>query len=98
MATGRALQVSQHLVGALVSYELLPILTGSFATIVSLSDDSAVLQPGLAYSIADESDILVGALVALGQRPQPTSPADPGLRSEFGTYPNFYYAQYRFYF
>ena len=95
---GRALQMSEHVVGALVSYDLLPILNGSIAGIVSLSDGSGVIQPGLSYSVADESDVLAGALVAFGRRPRPTSLTNPGLRSEFGTYPDFYYVQYRFYF
>ncbi len=95
---GRALQMSEHVAGALVGYDLLPILNGSIAAIVSLSDGSGVVQPGLSYSVADESDVLVGALLAFGRRPRPTSLTDPGLRSEFGTYPDFYYVQYRFYF
>ena len=95
---GRALQMSEHVAGGLVSYDLLPLLNGSVAAIVSLSDGSGVVQPGLSYSISDESDVLFGALLAFGRRPRPTSLTDPGLRSEFGTYPDFYYLQYRFYF
>jgi hypothetical protein len=98
VTSGRALQMSEHLVAAMASYDLLPILTGSLATIVSLSDASGVVQPGLSYSIADESDVLAGALIAWGKRPTGTTLFDTELRSEFGTYPNFYYVQYRFYF
>jgi hypothetical protein len=95
---GRAFQLSEHLVGALVSYDLLPILNGQLAAITSLSDGSGIIQPGLCYSIADESDVLAGALIAYGRRPGLTAALQPELRSEFGTYPNFYYVQYRFYF
>ena len=98
VTNGRALQMSEHLAAAMMSYDLLPLLTGSLATIISLSDQSGVIQPGLSYSIADESDVLAGALIAWGKRPGGTTLFDTQLRSEFGTYPNFYYVQYRFYF
>ncbi|MBN1608896.1 MAG: hypothetical protein JW940_19875 [Polyangiaceae bacterium] len=98
VSAGRSLQMSEHVAGALVSYDLLPILTGSAATLVSLSDGSFVVQPGLTYSVSDESDLLAGALVAFGKRPRSGAGLVPELRSEFGTYPNVGYAQYRCYF
>ena len=115
VAASRALQMSEHLVGAAVGYDLMPLLNGTVGGIVSASDGSGIVQPGLTYSVSDESDFLVGAVVAWGPRPRIRAaaigtPAGGGTtagspdtlalepRSEFGTYPNFYYAQYRFYF
>jgi len=98
VAAGRALQMSEHLVAAMIGYDLLPLLTGSVATIVSVSDGSGLVQPGLEYSVSDESDLLAGAMIAWGRRPRVTPPAGLELRSEFGTYPDFFYVQYRVYF
>jgi hypothetical protein len=96
--SGRALQMSRHVAGALASYDITPLLTGSLAGLVSISDRSFVVQPGLSYSVSDESDLLAGALIAFGQRPRAGAGPVPELRSEFGTYPHVGYVQYRCYF
>ena len=74
------------------------MLNGSLAALVSISDRSFVVQPGLSYSVSDESDLLAGALVAFGKRPRVGAGPVPELRSEFGTYPHVGYVQYRCYF
>jgi hypothetical protein len=82
----------------MTSYEILPILTGSLVWIFSFSDYSSLLQPGLALSMADEVDFVFGAMIGLGKRPTAGSPASPlGLASEFGTYPNIFYIEFKFY-
>ena len=98
LAQGRALQMSEHVAGAVASYDLLPILSGSVAVLASLSDGSAAIQPGLVYSVSDESDVLVGALVALGEHPEPSPTGGLELKSEFGSYPSLYYVEYKLYF
>jgi len=53
----------------------------------------------LALSVSDEADFLAGAMIALGQRPTLPSAVNPlGFNSEFGTYPNSYYLEFKFYF
>jgi hypothetical protein len=96
VAAGRALQMSQHVMAALVAYDLLPILNGSLAALVSLSDGSCAFLPGLRYSVSDESDLIASALLGVGRRPRPGPPVT--LRSEFGSYPDYYYLLYRVYF
>jgi hypothetical protein len=96
--TGRALQMSEHVIGALASYDLFPLLTGAIASLVSASDGSVLVLPQLDYSVSDESTLTCGAMVAAGQRPRDGGGPLPELRSEFGTYPNFYFLQYRIYF
>ena len=96
--TGRALQMSEHVVGGLVSYDLFPILTGALAGMVSASDGSVLILPQLDYSVSDESTLAFGAMVAAGKRPRGGGESLPELRSEFGSYPNFYFLQYRVYF
>jgi hypothetical protein len=98
VTSGRALQMSEHVAGALASYDLLPVLKGSLATLVSVSDGSLVIQPGLTYSVSDESDLLAGALIAFGKTPRAGAGPVPELQSEFGTYPDVGYVQYRCYF
>ncbi len=82
----------------MASYEILPILMGSLAWIYSFSDQSSLLQPGLSLSVSDEADFVFGALIGLGARPQGSTPFDFELKSEFGTYPNIYYMEFKFYF
>jgi hypothetical protein len=96
---GLAYHASRHIVGVMASYEILPILTGSLAWIFSASDASCLFQPGLVYSVADEADLVAGAMIALGKRPHLPGATSPlGLRSEFGTYPDIYYLQFKLYF
>jgi len=98
VAAGRLQQASRNVTGAAVSYELVPVLTGSLAGLFSWDDRSFALQPALAYSAADEVDLVGGALFAFGGRPR-LGPAD-GLEfsSEFGTYPDLYYVEAKIYF
>lgn len=93
VAAGRALHASAGVLGALASYELLPTLQGSLAWLFSLTDLSSVLQPGLVLSVSDEADLLAGAIIGLGARPRGFR-----LESEFGTYPNFYFMEFKLYF
>jgi hypothetical protein len=96
VASGRALQMSRHVVAGLVAYDLVPVLNGSLGALVSLSDGSCALLPGLRYSVSDESELLAGALLGMGRHPRLGPPVS--LRSEFGSYPDFYYLMYRVYF
>jgi hypothetical protein len=101
VADGRSYHMGRHLLGVLVDYQILPILRGSLAWIFSFSDRSSLLQPSFVLSVADEADFLFGAMIALGARPtlEAQALANPlGMNSEFGTYPNFYYMEFKFYF
>ena len=93
VAAGRLQQATRNVTGVVASYELLPVLTGSVALLFAWTDRSFAVQPGLAYSAADEVDLVAGALFAFGERPQGTA-----LRSELGTYPDFYYVEAKIYF
>jgi hypothetical protein len=93
MMSGGSFHLGQHLLGVVATYEILPILNGSLAWIFSFSDYSSLVQPGLSLSVSDEADFLFGAMIGLGARPTAS-----GLESEFGTYPNIYYMEFKFYF
>ena len=93
ITSGGSFHLGQHLLGIVATYEILPILNGSLAWIFSLSDYSSLVQPGLSLSVSDEADFLFGAMIGLGARPTTS-----GLESEFGTYPNIYFMEFKFYF
>ncbi|MBW2703157.1 MAG: hypothetical protein JRF33_20215 [Deltaproteobacteria bacterium] len=93
MSSGGSYHLGEHMIGFVASYEILPILQGSFAWIFSASDLSSLIQPGFVLSVSNESDLLFGAMLGLGARP-----TNEGLQSEFGTYPNIYYFEYKYYF
>ncbi len=94
---GRLQQVNRHLLGGVATYQLHPLLVGSMALVWGVEDGSRLLQPGLTYSAADEVEVLAGAVVARGARPQ-VGADGLRLRSEFGTYPSYYYLESKIYF
>ena len=98
VATGRLMHVNRHVVGTVATYRLHHLLNGSLALLWGAEDTSWLLQPGFVYSAAAEVDVVAGAIVAGGRRPRGTAIADFGFRSEFGTYPNFYYIETKAFF
>ncbi len=102
---GGALHISEQLVGGIISYEFLPIAIGQIACIYSISDRSIQIQPSFSVSLTDEVDLLVAGTFSRGDRPyQQTIQIGPyqiiqtRIASEFGTYPDVYYIELKFYF
>lgn len=95
---GAGLHLGRHLLGLTVSYDLLPILKGRLAVIYSISDSSIQVQPSLTWSVSDNSEVILGAAINRGRRPERITPGQVMIRSEFGTYPDYYYLQWKFYF
>jgi len=97
------LLLGRHNLGLGASYEILPILTGMFNVLVNLTDPSAILNPVLEYSIADNAAATVGCTIPLGEAPTfVLSPgglalSDARLNSEYGTYPFTFFIEVRFY-
>lgn len=98
VGAGDSYHAGRHLLGLVAGYEILPILKGTLAWILSFSDYSSLIQPGLSLSVSDEADFLFGAMIALGARPKGETQLNIDLKSEFGSYPNFYYMEFKFYF
>ncbi|MEE8315440.1 MAG: hypothetical protein V3R70_02705, partial [Syntrophobacteria bacterium] len=96
--SGSSLQMSQHLSGLLVSYEFLPIITGQLTALYSWEDPSGQIQPILTWSPSDNTEVLVGASINFGDRPEQSSTGQPQLQSEFGTFPDFYFMEFKLYF
>ena len=98
ISAGRLQHLNRHLLGIVGSYRLHPLLSSSLTALWGASDGSWLLQPGLFYSVADEVEMIAGAIVAGGRRPSGRSIETFGFRSEFGTYPNFYYLETKLHF
>jgi len=98
VASGDALCISRHMLGATATWEVHPLLNLRLSALVSSSDGSGTIQPGLTVSISDESDFIAGAQVVYGRKPAVTSagPSVPG--SEFGGYPHLIYGEFKVYF
>jgi hypothetical protein len=97
------LLLGRHNLGLGASYEIFPILMGMFNVLVNLTDPSAILNPVLEYSIADNAAATVGCTIPLGEAPTfVLSPgglalSDARLNSEYGTYPFTFFIEVRFY-
>jgi len=94
---GSILHMSRHLLGLMASYDIIPILNGRVVWIYSLSDQSSFLQPVFTLSLSDEADLLFGAALGTGSRPC-LDGIMPRLGSEFGSYPDFYFVELKYYF
>ena len=97
-SSGSSLQMSRHLTGLLVSYEFLPIITGQLLGLYSWDNPSGQIQPILTWSPSDNTEVLVGASVNFGDRPEESSTAQVQLESEYGTFPDFYFMQFKLHF
>jgi len=101
---GQLWSLGRYYAAAAATYELLPILTVGTSCVANLGDRSALLGPNLAWSLGDESVLVAGGYLTLGDRPDATLSPDPDparpikLRSEFGTSPASLYLQFKAYF
>ena len=98
VAEGRLRHVSRHLLGGLASGRIHPLVSGSLALLWGIGDGSWLAQPGLVWAAADEVEVVTGAVIARGRRPVGGTAEDLRFRSEFGTYPDFYYLGTKLYF
>jgi len=97
LAQGSTLHMGTHLTGALVSYDIIPILNVQAVWIYSFSDQSSLLQPVFTLSLSDEAELLFGASFSVGSRPFKEG-FIPRLQSEFGSYPDIYFIELKYYF
>lgn len=101
-ATGQSVSLGEYLAGLQISYDFHPLLTGQAVWIYSFSDSSSLVSPTLTYSVADEADFICGATLGYGERPSTRQVAPglnvPVLESEYGTYPDVFFMEFKFYF
>jgi hypothetical protein len=80
-----------------MSYQLTALTTLSINTLVNLTDGSVLLAPYVEYNLTENTYISVGGYGAFGDGPA-IGLFGPVLNSEFGAYPQQYYAFLRYYF
>ncbi|KTG17010.1 hypothetical protein AUR63_02895 [Guyparkeria sp. XI15] len=100
-ASGLIPQLGRRVLGLGAERDLTPLLRGSYTLLASpLPDDDGARQPSLlhqlnlAWSLSNESDLLVSLLVASGDGLD----ADAAIRSEFGHIPASLTVRWRRYF
>lgn len=93
LAAGRLMQATSLLAGIMSERDLGALLHGSLGLLASLSDGSLALMPGITYSLSSEADLVAGAVVGAGKRATSGTP-----RSEFGSAPDVFYAEFKAYF
>jgi len=94
-----------------LSWPVTPLWTVTASALLSFSDGSWMLAPLVDYNVSENFYLSAGGFAGFGQRPladpmvaaAPASPFFAGtaptiLRSEFGTYPDTFYASLRYYF
>lgn len=89
---GEIFNTAHHYLGLNGRYQLTPLVILHGSAIINLNDGSALLEPALIYSLSNNAEIRIGAILALGKRP------DDSLRSEFGAYPHLGFGELIFYF
>ena len=85
-----------------ISRQITPLITATGQVLINLTDPSAFFMPQLEYNIAENIYLSAGAYFGLGQGPTYISlfgnDIIPFPRSEFGTYPDFYFTSFRIYY
>ena len=93
--------LGRHYVGANAGLEITPLLRTSVLTLVDANDGSGLAGLSLAYSVADEADLIAGVFVPWGKDPRvsgdPTMPT-VALGSELGASPLMVYLEARTFF
>ena len=101
---GAVFLMGRHYLAPGLEYQLTALVTVSGQALWNLEDGSAVLAPGVSVSISDNAVLESGAFVGLGREPVPAPlfgpprPVPLEARSEFGLYPDIYYAAAKLYF
>ncbi|GEM_PF-300153 len=92
--------LGRHYVGLGAGMEIIPILRVAATVIVSGTDGSGLAGLSLVYSVADESDLIVGLFVPWGKGLRGPDPLtqEVALGSEFGLSPLTAYLEARVFF
>lgn len=92
-ADGAVYLLGRHYLAPGFIYELMPLLVLSAQVLVNLEDGSLLPSPVIEYSAADDITMKLGAFLGVG------SGTDGNIASsEFGLYPDMYFASLNIYF
>jgi hypothetical protein len=98
---GSVYLMGRHYLSVGTTYQASPLIPVTGLVIWNANDGSFALSPRADYNVSQNMYLGGGVYLGLGRRP--VSPlfggtAPPELRSEFGSYPDFLYLSFRFYF
>ncbi len=110
--SGQQFFVGRWYAGATVGFTASPAVGLSLFAIANLDDPSALVGPGLSWSISDASELVVSGYAGLGARPDELTEEDllaallldqeleevVGVNSEFGLMPALFFAEWKAYF
>lgn len=86
--------LGKHYIAPGISYEITPLLIFRAQALVNMEDASALGSTGIEYSLSEDVYVDIGGYLGLGKE------SDDVLKpeSEFGLYPDVYYAAVNIYF
>ena len=94
--------MGRHYFAPGISYQTTLLIALSGEVLINLTDPSVFLVPQLEYNIAENIYLSAGAYLGLGKSPemikQQEGESKLQLGSEFGSYPDLYFASFRVYF
>lgn len=89
-STGTAIYQDRHYAALGMGYQFTPLLTGGLVGLADLSDGSQLLSTNLLYSLSDEAELALTAVLPRGRQP-----AGFSTGSEFGSQPRQLLVEYR---
>lgn len=96
---GAVYLIAEHYLAFGSTYQIHPLTLITATLLYNMQDNSLLFSPEVEYNIAEDIYIAAGATLGIGRRPsKQISSTDPILHSEFGAYPDLYWASFRIYF
>jgi hypothetical protein len=86
--------LGRHYLAPMLTYEVTGLVQAGVQAVVNLGDRSALLAPSVEYNAATDVYLGLGCFMGVGREPS----AAGVLQSEFGTYPDVWYASASLYF
>jgi len=96
--TGNVYLLGRHYLSAGASYQATGLHGFRGLVIANLTDGSFSLSPSWEFNLTTNSYLSAGAYIGIGGGVPPALGPIPRFRSEFGAYPDIFYASYRHYF
>jgi hypothetical protein len=91
LARGEAFNIGRYYAGIALAQEVTPLLNVTLSAIGNLTDPSAFVIAGLQWSVVENGRLAMGALIPVGEKPDPANTTTP-IPSEFGIAPAMGYA------
>jgi hypothetical protein len=98
---GAVYLLGRHYLGAGLNTQLMPLLPVTGLVLWNIGDGSLMALVRGEYNVAENIYVAAGVQIGGGRGPDvPVDPLPPGLgiRSEFGLYPDLFFASFRIYF